>query len=81
MFYVYILQNKNGQLYIGYSNDLKRRIAEHMANKVITTSRLQFEKLLYYEAYNNESLAKVREQKLKQFGSSYIGLLKRLDLK
>ncbi len=81
MYYVYVLKNENNQLYIGYSDDLKRRLAEHKSQKVKTTKRLGFSELIYYEAYNNEALAKTRERKLKQFGSSYSGLLKRLDLK
>lgn len=28
-FYVYIVQCKNGAYYTGYTNDIKRRIAEH----------------------------------------------------
>ncbi|MFA5990728.1 MAG: GIY-YIG nuclease family protein [Candidatus Doudnabacteria bacterium] len=81
MYYVYLLKNENGQFYIGYSNDLKRRLAEHKAEKVKTTKRLGFSELVYYEAYTDESSAKNREQKLKQFGSSYSGLIKRLNLK
>ena len=81
MFYVYILKNKNNQLYIGYTKDLKRRINEHNQGKVLTTKRLGYDKLVYYEAYGSEGAAKNREQKLKQFGSSYTGLLKRLGLK
>ena len=38
-------------------------------------------KLVYYEAYNNEMQARERERKLKQYGSSYQGLLKRIGLK
>ncbi len=37
-------------------------------------------KLIYYEAYGEENSAKLREKKLKQFGSSYHGLIKRLKL-
>ena len=80
MYYVYLLENRNGQYYIGYSADLKRRILEHKHNKVNTTSRLKFDRLVYYEAYNSEVAAKDREKKLKQFGSAYHGLIKRLEL-
>ena len=38
-------------------------------------------KLFYYEVYSNEDLAKERGEKLKQHGSSYHGLLKRLGIK
>jgi hypothetical protein len=36
--------------------------------------------LVYYEAYPTELAAKEREKKLKQFGSSYHGLVKRLKI-
>jgi len=81
MYYVYLLKNKNGQFYIGYTSDLDRRLEEHKSGKVITTHRLSFEGLVYYEAYSTESAAKDRESKLKQFGSSYTGLIKRLNIK
>jgi len=36
MFYVYILKSeKDGKLYIGYTNDLKRRLEEHNSGKNI----------------------------------------------
>jgi putative endonuclease len=69
------------QFYIGYTEDIQRRLNEHNQGKVYTTYRLGSPKLIYYEAYNEESEAKEREKKLKQFGSSYTGLLKRLKLR
>jgi len=80
MYYVYLLKSAN-KLYIGYSNNLKRRVSEHMRGKVYTTSKMEKPRLVYYESYNNIDLAKERERKLKQYGSSYQGLLKRLGLK
>lgn len=80
MFYVYLLEDDIGKLYIGYSANLKRRISEHLHNKVYTTKRMEHPKLIYYEAYTTENPAKEREKKLKQFGSSYQGLIKRLKL-
>jgi len=72
------LRDNKGKLYIGYSNNLKRRIREHADRKVYTTSRMSGAKLIYYEAYTDKESAKIRESKLKQFGSSYHGLIKRL---
>jgi len=34
--------------------------------------------LIYYEAYSNKKLAQEREKKLKQFGSAYKELIKRI---
>lgn len=49
MYYTYILKDDNNKLYIGYSSNLKRRITEHLQNKVYTTKRMKNLKLLYYE--------------------------------
>jgi predicted GIY-YIG superfamily endonuclease len=81
MHYVYILIDAKRNIYIGRTSDLKRRIKEHNLQKVYTTKRMQNPILYYYEAYFNELFAKERERKLKQFGSSYVGLIKRIGLK
>lgn len=81
MFYVYILKSKKDlKLYIGYTDNLKRRFAEHNGGLVASTKNRRPLDLFYYEAYNNIDLAKDRERKLKDFGSSYKGLLKRLKI-
>lgn len=66
MFYLYIIKSKkDDQLYLGYTNDLRRRIEEHNSkfNKS-TKSRTPF-KLIYYEAYASKEDAVTREQNLK----------------
>lgn len=81
MHYVYVIKSqKDGQLYIGETSDLRRRLAEHNNGKSIATkSRIPFD-LIYYEAYQNSLLAKQREHKLKKFGQSYYQLKKRIGL-
>jgi len=81
MFYVYLLRDIEGKFYIGYTKDLKRRMQEHDDKKVYTSKRMNKPILIYHEAYLNESAAKEREKKLKQFGSAYVGLLKRLNVR
>ena len=66
MFYMYILKSKkDGNLYIGSTNDLRRRIKEHNKGKVISTSLRKPLELLYYEAYKSEKDARHREKNLK----------------
>jgi putative endonuclease len=56
MFYVYVLNSKKyNELYIGSTNDLKKRIVEHNTGKVKSTNTKKPYKLIYYEAYNKES--------------------------
>ncbi len=81
MHYVYLLKDSKGKLYIGRSDNLRQRIKDHLAKKVYTTKRMDNPQLIYYEAYSDKEMSKDREKKLKNFGSSYNGLLKRLRLK
>ncbi len=77
MFCVYILKSaKDNLLYIGSTNDLKRRLEEHNNGKSKSTkNRVPF-KLVYYEAYISEKDAKHREHNLK-LGSRALAQLKR----
>jgi len=63
MFYTYILRStKNGRLYTGITNDLRRRFKEH--NDRIGgyhTSRNAPFKLIFYEAYLNRKDAEEAE--------------------
>jgi len=66
MYYVYILvSRKDGNFYIGFTDDLKRRINEHEKGKVASTKNRLPIKLLCYEAYLFKSEAMRREKFLK----------------
>lgn len=78
MYYVYLLKSGSGKFYVGYSSNLKQRMKDHIRGKVYTSRRIKTLNLVYYEAYNYKKSARDREKKLKQFGSSYHGLIKRL---
>ncbi|MAZ40895.1 excinuclease ABC subunit C [bacterium] len=79
MYYVYVLKSKTDEsLYIGYTNDLKRRFEEHNTKQSKSTkSKAPFE-LVYYEAYNSRSDAKYREKQLKRFSGAFTHLKKRI---
>lgn len=81
MFYVYLIKNKSNRWYIGSTNDLKRRIAEHIGGKNFSTKYDTSWRLIYYEAYINEYSARMREKKLKNFGSAFGHLVKRINIK
>ena len=63
MYYVYILQSgKDNNHYVGYTNDLRRRLKEHNEGKNFSTApRIPF-KLIYYEAYIDKKDAVEREK-------------------
>ena len=65
MFYVYILLENNGQLYTGFTADLRQRVKDHNAGKVESTRDRRPLKLVHYEAYFKESDARRREKYLK----------------
>ena len=74
MWYVYIIQSeKDSDLYVGSTNNLKKRFEFHNRGKVYSTRlRTPFE-LLYYEAHQNKYDAAGREQFLKTgWGKNWI---------
>ena len=81
MFYTYVLQSKkDGMLYIGYSENLKKRIVEHNKSEVEATKHRRPLKLIYYEACLDKNLALLREKFFKSgFGRRF--LKNRLSLK
>lgn len=78
MYYVYIIQNENNELYYGYTKDLRRRFDEHNKGKSLST-RGHVWRLVYYEAFAERSDATEREQKLKNFGQTLGHLKKRIS--
>ena len=77
MFYVYIIKSeKDNNLYTGSTNDFKRRFTEHNKGICESTKDSKPFKLVYYEAYESEKDAGVREQNLK-LRANALGQLKR----
>lgn len=75
-YWVYVLKSiKDDKLYIGYTNNLVRRIEEHKKGLNFSTKfRLPF-RLIYFEGCRNESDAKRREGYLKTTqGRRFLGL-------
>ena len=69
MYYVYILKINN-EFYIGYTKDLQKRVKQHRSEGKI--------ELIYYEAYLLKKSATTREKKLKNYGSAWRALKKRI---
>ena len=68
-YYVYIMTNKNNRvLYIGMTNNMARRMAEHK-NGVTDgfTRRYNIHKLIYFEEYAHPQEAIKREKSIKNF--------------
>lgn len=65
MFYTYNLLMNNGQIYTGFTMDLKRRMMEHKTGNNNTTKKFLPVKLIHYEAFLSEEDAKRREKYFK----------------
>jgi putative endonuclease len=68
-YYTNILSNcKNGTLYVGYTNNLQRRIFEHK-NKIFEgfTKDHHINKLVYFETFLSMEEAKLYEQRIKKW--------------
>jgi putative endonuclease len=67
-YWVYILTNRSGTLYIGVTNNVERRLAEHAAaggGGRSFTARYKLDRLIYVEAYAEARDAIAREKQLK----------------
>lgn len=76
-YYAYLLQSiQNRNLYIGYTNDLIKRLREHNQGLNFSTRPFRPWEVIHYEAYRSEKDAKRREKYLKT--SQGTRLLKRM---
>lgn len=68
-YYVYIMTNRwHTVFYVGVTNDLYKRSWQHV-NKVFTsfTKKYNVNKLVYYEHFDNITVAIKREKQLKKY--------------
>lgn len=66
MYFVYVLRSlTNQQLYVGFTEDLKERLATHNRGEVISTKAQRPWEMIFYECYTNKMDALRREQYLK----------------
>jgi putative endonuclease len=65
-YYVYILASRSRVLYVGVTNDLRRRVEQHK-QKVVEgfTQKYNVTSLVYYEVTNDVHAALAREKQLK----------------
>jgi predicted GIY-YIG superfamily endonuclease len=80
MHWMYVLQHDvTKEIYIGKTDDIKRRLAEHnRGNQTATQRKAGLWHLLYAELYRSKRDADARELKLKQHGSNKRWLMNRI---
>ena len=67
-YYVYIMASKTGTLYVGITNNIKRRVYEHKNSLVAGfTQRFHIDRLLYVETINDPAYAIDREKQIKRW--------------
>jgi putative endonuclease len=76
-FYVYILASRiGGTLYIGVTNDLIRRVAEHKSKAAEGfTKKYDVDRLVYFECFEDIEQAIHREKRLKKWSRAWIQLI------
>ena len=68
MFYVYILASLSGTLYVGLTDNLKRRVEEHKLGLVEGfTKEYKVNRLMYYEIFRSADTAAARERQIKKW--------------
>jgi putative endonuclease len=81
-FYVYVLASRiGGTLYIGVTNDLIRRVAEHRLKLVDGfTEKYEVHRLVYFEQFDDAENAIRREKRLKRWNRAWkIRLIEELN--
>ncbi len=76
MYYVYLIECKDGTLYTGITTDVERRFKEHSSGRGGAYTKMKkVKKLLYTEECKNRSVALKRESEIKSWRRE-----KKLDL-
>ncbi len=80
MYYFYVLQSQTNKdwFYKGSTPDLKKRIEKHNLGQVTATKPYLPLRLVYYEAYLTKDSAIAREMSVKNGGSTWKPLMKRI---
>ncbi len=80
MYYVYILENEEGKKYIGYTNNLRRRLEQHNANKGAKYTKNSKWEIAYIEGYRTQEQAMKREKSIKKSGAARKALYERISM-
>ena len=69
MYFVYLIVTKNKKRtisYVGYTNNIKKRLKDHNNSKGAKFTKGRKWKLAYYKSYDNKIIAMKQEYKLKK---------------
>ena len=67
-YYVYIMASKSGTLYVGMTNNIKKRVYEHKTHqKEGFSDKCNVDRLLYFERFGHVDAAIKREKQIKSW--------------
>ncbi len=67
-YYVYIMTNQSRTLYIGFTNNIKKRVYQHKAGLIKGfTGKYKIDTLVYVESLSDVNSAIAREKQLKHW--------------
>ena len=79
-FFVYMLASRSRTLYVGVTNNLVFRLAQHRAGMVIFTAKYRCERLVYFETTPDVRSAIEREKQLKNWRrEKKVALIERMN--
>ena len=68
IYYVYIMTNQSRKLYVGFTNNIRRRVHEHKAGLVEGfTNRYKIDTLVYFESFCDPRAGIAREKQIKSW--------------
>ena len=66
--YVYILSSLSGTLYVGMTDELRHRMTRHKLGLIDGfTKKYEINRLMYFEAFQNQTKAAIREKQIKKY--------------
>jgi putative endonuclease len=67
-YFVYILASLSGTLYVGLTDNLRKRVMQHRAGLFDGfTKKYKVDRLMYFETYSDSEVAAQREQQIKKW--------------
>jgi putative endonuclease len=68
-YFVYIVASLRGTLYVGLTDDLRKRIRQHEEGTFDGfTRKYKVNRLMYFETYSDSQFAEYREKQIKKYG-------------
>ena len=67
-YFVYILASQSGTLYVGLTDDMRKRMIEHKSGTFDGfTKKYKIDRLMYFETYSDPKFAASRERQIKGY--------------